>query len=172
MGDRPTSRGAGAGYTTGASRGAPGCGGHWWGRRRRRPTGAKDLDKAFRLAIGAGRVGPGAHVLQPAGRAVAAPRVRGIGRRVIRHHRPHGDPLGAEPGQRPLEEGEGGAAPVRGPHLGVGQPGVIVDGDMDMLPARAGTAPDAVLPNALADVPEAGQLLGVEVEQLPGWARS
>ena len=101
-------------------------------------------------------------------RAVAAPRVRGIGRRVIRHHGLHGDPLGAEPRQRPLQEGQGVAAPVGGPHLGVGQPGVVVDGDMHVLPARAGTAPDTVLANALAHVPAAGQLLGVQVEQLAG----
>ena len=39
---------------------------------------------------------------------------------------------------------------------------------LDGTPIRAGAAPNAVLPDALADVPEAGQLLGVQIEQLAG----
>ena len=137
-----------------------------WVGERIVPGAQEDLDEAFRLAVGAGRVGPGPQVPQAARGAVPAPRSGAIGRPVVRHHGLHGDALGAEPRQRALQEGEGVAPPVRGPHLGVGQPGVVVAGDLHMRPARARAAVDAVRPDARADVPAAAQLPGVQVEQL------
>ena len=68
------------------------------------------------------------------------PRVRAIGGPVIRHHRPHHDALRAEPGERAVQEGQGIALAVTGPHLGIGQARVVVDGHVHVLPAGAGAA--------------------------------
>ena len=68
----------------------------------------------------------------------------------------------------PVQEGQGLTLAVTGPHLGVGQPRVVVDGHVHVLPAGARAALDAVAGDALADVPAAPQLLGIEVQQLPG----
>ena len=93
--------------------------------------------KRSALPLVRGVYGPSAQVPQVARRAVLSPGVRAIGRPVIGHHRLHRDALGAEPGPRPLQEGQGIALAVTGPHLGVGQPRVVVDGHVHMLPARA-----------------------------------
>jgi hypothetical protein len=94
------------------------------------------------LPVGAGCVGPRAQVGELARRTVAPPRVRGGGRPVIRHHRPHRDPLGPEPRQRPIQEREGIAAPANGLPFGEGQTRVVVNGYMDVLPGGAvGIAP-------------------------------
>ncbi len=58
-------------------------------------------------AIGAGGGRTRAQVPQPARGAVPSPRVRAIGGAVIRHYGLHRDPVGAEPRQRPVQEGQG-----------------------------------------------------------------
>ena len=75
--------------------------------------------KRSALPLVRGHVGPGAQVPQVVRRAVLPPGVRAIGRPVIRHHRLHRDALGAEPGPRALQEGQGVALAVTGPHPGV-----------------------------------------------------
>jgi hypothetical protein len=60
-----------------------------------------------------------------------------IGRSIVGH-----DPLDLDaqafvPGQRPLQEGGGVFAPEAGQDLGVGQPGRIIDGDVQVLEAYA-----------------------------------
>ena len=45
---------------------------------------------------------------------------------------------------------------------------MVVDGHMHVLPAGAEAALDDVAGDAVAHVPEAAQLLGVQVQQLPG----
>ena len=71
-----------------------------------------------------------------------------------------------------VQEGQGIALAVTGPHLGVGQARVVVDGHVHVLPAGAGAAGHPIAGDALADVPETAQLLGVEVRSSPGEARS
>ena len=91
-----------------------------WAGERKGPGAQEDLDEAFRLAVGAGRVGPGVQVPQGTRGAVPAPRGGARGRAVVRHHGLGGDALGAEPRPSALQEGKGVAPPVTGPHLGVG----------------------------------------------------
>ena len=71
-----------------------------------------DLNEAFCLAAGPGRIGPGTQVPQAARHALPALRGGALGRAVVRQYRLHRAPLGAEPRQRPLQEGEGVAGPV------------------------------------------------------------
>jgi hypothetical protein len=49
---------------------------------------------------------------------------------------------------------------------------VVVDGDVDMLPAGPAAAVDAVAPDPLADVPEPAKLLVSMCSSSPGRARS
>lgn len=50
------------------------------------------------------------------------------------------------------------------PLLGVGEAGVVVDCDVQVLPACLGAALDAVLEDPLADREEAAELLRVDVQ--------
>ena len=55
---------------------------------------------------------------------------------------------------------------LAGQHLRVGQAGVVVDGDVQVLPAGPAAAIDPVLEDAFSDHVEAAQLLGIDVHQL------
>jgi hypothetical protein len=50
--------------------------------------------------------------------------------------------------------------------LDLGQSGVVVDGDVRVRPASVTTALQTIIQDALADLPEATQLLDIEVHQL------
>ena len=77
---------------------------------------------------------------------------------------------GEEPA-RPGQEPGAGRGLLVGQDLGVGQPGVVVDGDMDEVIANTmavpGVGSSAVQPPA-APLRDAAQLLDVDVDQLPG----
>src|SRR3712207_4405883 len=49
---------------------------------------------------------------------------------VVGQHPAHRDAAGGEPGRRPGQEAGAGGRALVAQHLGVGQPGVIVDGDV------------------------------------------
>ena len=100
------------------------------------PAPRQDLDEASRLAIGAGRVGTGAQVVQPVDRTALPPGVGAFRRAVVRRYGRCRDALGAEPGQRAVQERQGVGLAVTEPHLGVGQPRVIVYGHRHVLPSR------------------------------------
>ena len=100
--------------------------------------------------------------------AAVALGVRDVGGAVVGHQRLDRDSLRGEPAQGAFEEGERVAPPVREQRLRVGQPRVVVDGDMDVLPVGAPVAAHAVGADVLADLLEAAELLGVEVQQFAG----
>ena len=50
----------------------------------------------------------------------------------------------------------------------VGDPGVVVDGDVEELPACAAGLVPGVAGDAMASLDDAGELLDVEVQQIPG----
>ena len=75
-------------------------------------------------------------------------------------------PCWAYPAIGTLEEGHRVARSLAGEHLAVGNARVVIDGDVDVVPTRAWAALNAVLADALAHVPEAPQLLDIDVQQL------
>ena len=75
--------------------------------------------------------------------------------------------LGVE-GDGGLQESDGGLALLVGQHAGEGEAGVIVDGDMQSLPAGELTAATAAAIAANGDLLIAGHALDVEVEQVAG----
>ena len=60
--------------------------------------------------------------------------------------------FGGEPGDRPLQEGAGVLGALARQDLAVGDPAVVVDGHVQVLPAGTGRALDAVGEDPLADV--------------------
>ena len=73
-------------------------------------------------------------------------------------------PLGV-PGDGAGEEG-GAVGRAAGEQLAVGETGVVVDRDVQVLPAGAGAALHAVLEDPFADLVEAAELFRVDVQQL------
>ena len=129
------------------------------------PAAQQSLDEALRLAVGARRVGPRAQVAEPELLAALPPGARAVGGAVVGHHLLHHEPLRAVPAQRPLEQGERVGPAVARQHLHVSEAGVVVDGDVHVLPARARAALHAVAQDARAHVPEAAELLGVDGQE-------
>ncbi len=124
--------------------------------------------KRSALPLVRGVVRPRAQMAQAELSAALPPGVRDVSRSVVGHHLFHDDALLAVPVQRPFEEGDGVTPAVGRKHLRVGEAGVVVDGDVHVVPSGAPAALDAVAVDALADVPEASELLRVDVQQLAG----
>ena len=103
---------------------------------------------------------------RPAAAQSCAEVVAAIGRAVVGHDALDGDAMGGEEGQRPGEEGAGAFLLLVGQDLGVGEPGGIVDADMDQVPADALLLAAAVAGDAMADAVDPAELLGVDVDQL------
>ena len=77
-----------------------------------------------------------------------------------------------------MEEGDGARGGFVGEELGEGEAGVVVDGDVEVLPAGAADVIAlAVAGDAVAGAHDAGELLDVEVEEFTqapwclGWCR-
>ena len=77
-------------------------------------------------------------------------------------------PRTLEPAQRPDEEAGDRPALLVRQDLDVGEPGGVVDRDVDELPACTLRALAAIAGDPMADAPEAGELLDIEVDQLAG----
>lgn len=80
-------------------------------------------------------------------------------------------PWRGEPGERPLEEGNGPGLALVGQDLGIGQARGVIDGDVQVFPADAAVAVDRAGSAAGDAVPDAGdpaELLGVDVHELAG----
>ena len=133
------------------------------------PLPEQRTDEALRLAVSLGPAGAGPQMTDRVYRAGPAPEVRLVGVAVVGQHALYRDPPLPVPGERSPQERHRVLAPLGREELGVGEATVVVDGDVKVLPAGTGAAGDAVPQDALAHVPEAAELLGVDVEQL-AWA--
>jgi hypothetical protein len=74
---------------------------------------------------------------------------------------------GCEPVEGPREKVGGGLPALVGKDLDIRQPRVIVDADMDKLPADATDSGRAIAVDSVTDPADATELLGVDVEKLP-----
>ncbi len=66
------------------------------------------------------------------------------------------------------EEAGAGFTGLGGQELGVGKPGAVVDGDVEVLPAKPALASGPVAGDAMAEAIDAAELLGVDMDQLAG----
>jgi hypothetical protein len=118
--------------------------------------------------VGLGCVGPGAQVAQtqqPAGLAEQAGDVTGA---VVGHHALDPNALALEPAQRADQEASDRLALLVRQDLDARQARGVVDGDVDELPPGTVRALAAIAGDPVSDAPEAGELLGIEVNELAG----
>src|SRR5215212_6949881 len=91
---------------------------------------------------------------------------RPIAGAVIREDALDADAEAAEEGDRAAEEAGRGRALLVGEHLDVGEPGGVVDGDVDELPTDPAAPRSAVAVDAVAGTADLAQLLDVDVNEL------
>ena len=132
------------------------------------PFAQGGLDEALGLAVGARSVGTGEAVLDAELEAGGAKLSGAIAGAVVGEQASDGDAVLGVEGDGGVQEGDSGWALLVGQHAGEGEAGVIVDSDVQSLPAgelRASAA-TAVAPNG--DLLIAGHALDVEMEQIAG----
>ncbi len=99
------------------------------------PLAQCGLDEAFSLAIGARSVRTGKAVLDAELEAGGAKRTGAIAGAVVGEQAANGDSVLGVEGDGGTQEGDGGFALLVGQHEGEGEAGVIVDGNVQSLPA-------------------------------------
>ena len=132
------------------------------------PFSQSGLDEAFGLAVGARRVRAGKAMADAETMASIAEEPRAIARAVVGQQTTNVDAEGAVVSDRSMEESHGGVAAFIGQDLREGEAGVVVDGDVNELPAGAATALGLVGGNAMTGAEEAAELLDVEMQQIAG----
>jgi hypothetical protein len=75
------------------------------------------------------------------------------------------DPLSAVPTQGPLEEPCGGLSPLVGQDLDVAEAAVVIDADVDELPAASVVSASAVSGDPMSNFAESPEFFGVEVQE-------
>jgi hypothetical protein len=136
------------------------------------PLAQTSLDEALGLAVGLGRIGFGPDVFEAEPLAEPAEGKRFVAGAVVGHHPLDLDAEAFVVGQSSLEEGVGTAFLLVGHDLGEGDARVIVDGDMDKLPAEpfAPCSPialsSAIAGDAVANAIDPAELLDVDVDHL------
>lgn len=88
------------------------------------PLPAEGLDQSIGLAVGTGRVGPGANVTELQGLASVGELVGNAGRPLVAHHSLARDPLAVEPGDGAAQKAHHGGLLLDGEDFDIGQPSV------------------------------------------------
>jgi hypothetical protein len=109
------------------------------------PKGSAGIGRSPRAPFGARAVGDGSTEL----------------RSIVGHDPLDGNAEAGEPGKRPLEEGHGALLALVGEDFGAGEPGGVVDADMQELPADAARPAGAVAGEAMAEALDPAALLDV-----------
>jgi len=124
------------------------------------------LDEAFGLAVGAGPIRSSEAVADVPVLAESSDVSRAIRSAVIAQQTSRLRASGCEPVEGAQEKVGGGLPALVGKDLDVSQARVIVDADMDKLPADA-THPGGAIPvDTVTDPADAPQLLDINVEKL------
>src|SRR5215207_5050716 len=131
-----------------------------------RPLAEESLDERFRLAVGLRPAGTGVAAGDPELGAGARPGVRAVAVAVIAEHAFDHDPALAVPADGAVQEGDAVGRTLASQQLCVRKPGVVVDRQVQVLPAGVARAGESVAVDALADREEAAELLDVDVHEL------
>jgi len=132
------------------------------------PLAQGGLDEAFGLAVGARGVRPGEAVLDAELEAGGAELPGAIAGAVVGEQAADGDAVLGVEGDGGAQEDDGGFALLVGQHAGEGEAGVIVDGDVQSLPAGELRAAAATAVATNGDLLITGHALDVEVQQISG----
>src|SRR4051794_33525230 len=134
------------------------------------PFAQGGLDKALSLAVCLGRIRLGPDVLET---EIAAGAAEGLGAKagaIVGHHTGNRDAKVRVVGDRGLEEADRALLLLVRKDLREGDPGGVVDADVDELPpdAPALALPRSVAGHAMADVIKATELFDINVDQFAG----
>ena len=131
------------------------------------PFSERGLDEALGLAIGFRRVGLGADVLDAQLLASIAKGESFVAAAVVGHDAGDGDAEALIMSHSRLEKGNGAIGLLVGLDLGEGDAGMIVDADVDKLPADAAAVAlaSAIAGDAVADTLETPELFDVDVKE-------
>ena len=134
------------------------------------PFAQGGLDEAFGLSVGPWCVGFGADVLDGESFAGIAPGEGPVAGTVVGHDAFDGDAEALVVSDGGLEEGRGADGLFVGLDLGDGDAGMVVDTDVDELPAfvAPGSLAGAITGDAVPDLGEAAEFLDVDVDYLAG----
>jgi len=134
------------------------------------PFAQGGLDEAFGLAIGLGRIGPGADVLdgeppQRLGVAMGAETCA-----VVGHDALDLDAVGFEEAQGVEEKPQAGAPRLIGEDFRIDQARMVVDGQVHVFPANAAAValPRAIAGDAMAGAVELTEFLDVDMDEFAG----
>ncbi len=134
-----------------------------------RPFAQSGLDKAFGLAVGARGVGAGEVVAKAELETGLAELAGAVGRAVVGEQGADVDTMLGVESHGLAEEVDGGGGLLIGEHGGEGETRVVVDGDMQGLPAEVGAAGAAAAAIATNGNPlKTGHSLDVKVQQVAG----
>jgi hypothetical protein len=130
------------------------------------PLAEGGLDEAFGLAIGLRSVGPGEALLEAQACDFRGHGPRAVGGAVVGVETLGGDAKLGKEGQCVVEESEGTGGRFVWVELSKGEAGVIVDGDVEILPACAWGMVVLTIPgDAMTGTLDAGELLDIEVDE-------
>src|SRR6202167_3775257 len=132
------------------------------------PLAQGGLDEAFGLAVGARGVRPGEAVLDAELEAGGAELPGAIAGAVVGEQAADGDAVLGVEGDGGAQEDDGGFALLVGQHAGEGEAGVIVDGDVESLPAGELRAAAAAAVATNGDLLITGHAFDVEMEHVTG----
>src|ERR1035438_1106261 len=132
------------------------------------PLANGSLDEAFGFAIGARSVNASAGVSELQIAAGLGKEGGAEARTVVGHDAPDLDAEVGEVGHGLAEEAAGRSCFFIGQQGGEGDAGVVVDGDIQKLPAGAAGFILGIAGDAMAGLVNAGQLLNVDVQQVAG----
>ena len=132
------------------------------------PLAQGGLDEAFGFAVGLRRVRASAAVFEAHVKTSATKLVGAIAAAVIGEQGANGDAMASEEVNRILEKGDGDVGLLIGEDAREGQARVVVDGDVQGLPAGMLVLTTAAAVTAPGDLLEAGHAFDVKMEKIPG----
>lgn len=133
------------------------------------PLAERSLDEAFGFAVGLWSVRSGEAVLEAEGRDGGSHGVGAVAGAVVGVDAFGLDAELLEEGERGVEEGDGTVSSFVREELSEGEAGVIVDGDVEELPAGpARVVVLAITSDAMAGARDARELFDVEMDEIAG----
>ena len=127
------------------------------------PLAGEGLDEAFGLAVGLGAIGFGEEMFEAELVTGGGEEMGAIGRAAIREDGLDGDAVILVKGQRLVEGGEDAGDFFIGEEGGKSEAGMIIDGDVEGLDARAWVAVGTVAGGADAGLMEAAKLFNIKM---------
>jgi len=130
------------------------------------PFAQGGLDETFGLAVGARRVGAGAEMANAEFAAGGSKQLRVIAGSVVGEHAANGDAETSVISNGGAQKGYGGGGAFVGMQLTESNAGMVIDGDVQHLPADTAGFIARIAGKAMARLGDTGQFLGVEMQQV------